>query len=213
MNYVVSIVLVLSLLGCQQQMSNDERTAAQEDMKSQEVKKVNKADIYASGLIKGRTIADSAQILLQKHLSTAIQDSGLVKALVYCNTSAYPLIETLANKDIIVRRVSNDWRNPLDAPDDMEALLLDAYNYNIENDQPLEESIQEFDNKYLIYTRPIVASNTLCLQCHGENLSPELRNTIANLYPDDKALNHQLNDLRGMWSIKLPVKDIVKSLD
>jgi hypothetical protein len=32
------------------------------------------------------------------------------------------------------------------------------------------------------------------------------------LYPEDKAIGHKIGDLRGMWSIRIPKKEVVKKM-
>jgi len=64
-----------------------------------------------------------------------------------------------------------------------------------------------------LFVKPILAASPMCLECHGKNVDSSVKEQIDKLYPGDKALNHQLNDLRGMWSIKIPVKEIVNGLE
>lgn len=207
-----SIILTILLAACGQQMSKEDREAAMEEMKNQEVRKVDKADIYAKALEEGRIAADLAQATLVSHLQKHIQDP--VGALVYCNTRAYPLLDSLSETTgVQIRRASFQYRNPSDAPDSIESLLLESYQYSIERSEPVGENIQEYDEYHLLYTRPIVVASPMCLTCHGTDIEPALKDAIAERYPDDKALNHQLDDLRGMWSVKVPVKEIVKGLE
>ena len=52
---------------------------------------------------------------------------------------------------------------------------------------------------------PIPLSQPLCLQCHGgdEDIAPGTREAILAKYPQDKATGYQLNDLRGIWRIRV----------
>jgi len=53
------------------------------------------------------------------------------------------------------------------------------------------------------------------LNCHGEpgkEISEETLQKLNELYPEDKAIGHQIGDLRGMWSIKIPKKEVVKEM-
>src|SRR5690606_1450056 len=72
--------------------------------------------------------------------------------------------------------------------------------------------LQELDEKTLIMTRPIRISNGACLNCHGEpgkQIQPADHELIQSLYPEDRATGYQLNDLRGMWSLRIPKKAVV----
>ncbi len=195
-------------------MSEEDRKVGIEDFKNQEVKRVNKADIFAAGLEKGREVSNAIQVILLQNLSTLVNEKNALEAIKYCNIHAYPMVDSISNTfGVEIKRASNRYRNINDAPDELEAQLLDAYEYSIENGYTLTDNIQEYDIEFLLYTKPILAASPMCLECHGKNVDSSVKEQIDKLYPGDKALNHQLNDLRGMWSIKIPVKEIVNGLE
>lgn len=44
----------------------------------------------------------------------------------------------------------------------------------------------------------------MCLQCHGthrKTIQPDVFKTITGLYPKDKAIGYDVNEVRGIWSI------------
>ena len=44
----------------------------------------------------------------------------------------------------------------------------------------------------------------MCLQCHGkpnQDIKRPTLNSLANLYPEDKATGYSINQVRGIWSI------------
>jgi hypothetical protein len=45
-----------------------------------------------------------------------------------------------------------------------------------------------------------------CLSCHGpvDTLDPELREALAQRFPDDEATGYQLGELRGAYVAELP---------
>jgi hypothetical protein len=60
-----------------------------------------------------------------------------------------------------------------------------------------------------------VINNAQCLNCHGtpgKEVLPENHELIKGLYPQDRATGYSMDDLRGMWSIRLSKKEIIKSL-
>jgi hypothetical protein len=208
------LLAILSILSCKQQMSDEDRKVGLQDFKNQEVKRVNKADIFAVGLEKGREVTNTVQAVLIGELSAKVKEENLLEAISYCNVRAYPLVDSLSRVfDVEIKRASNRFRNVQDAPDGLESQLLDAYQYSFEKGTTLNDNIQEYEAEYLIYTKPILAASPMCLECHGKDVDTTVKARLAVLYPEDKALNHQLNDLRGMWSVKIPVKDIVNSLE
>ena len=94
--------------------------------------------------------------------------------------------------------------------------ILEAYEYNTENNLALDPSIQKFENgEVYLYTKAIKIPNGMCLNCHGEpgtDISAETQKALAELYPEDKAIGHKIGDLRGMWSIRIPKKEVVKKM-
>ena len=66
-----------------------------------------------------------------------------------------------------------------------------------------QEIIIEDESKYLRYLRPIFIQAE-CLNCHGSeiDMQQETKELIAGKYPNDKAINYKLGDLRGAVSVK-----------
>ncbi len=213
----IQIVIIITVFdSCQERMSDSDRNAGQQGVRSQEIKRISEAEIMTVGLKRGKVIADAAQSMLGNLLHNTIESDGTIAALSYCNVKAYPLVDSLSlaySADI--RRVSLFPRNPADAPDSIERELLESYLYSIEQGSAVVENIQDIGKKYLLYTRPIRIDKEMCLQCHGDigkNISLDTNEAIQALYPSDMATGHQMTDLRGMWSIRLLKKDIVNSL-
>jgi hypothetical protein len=46
-----------------------------------------------------------------------------------------------------------------------------------------------------------IPTGALCLQCHGENISPEVQAELARLYPEDKATGYSAGDIRGAFVV------------
>lgn len=197
-------------------MSKEDRNSGQQGMANQKIKRVSEAQIMIVGLERGKVIADVAQKTLGSALKNTIQSEGTIEALSYCNVRAYSLVDSLSRAySADIRRVSLRLRSPADAPDSIERELLEAYEYSIEQELSVSENIQDADEDYLLYTRPILIGQEMCLQCHGEigkTLSLDTFEAIKDLYPADSATGHKMNELRGMWSIRLLKKDIVNSL-
>lgn len=208
----------LFFTGCGERSSHNVNNGAlEEEIQNREIKKVSEADITRAALQKGAFIADTAQkLLFSKLMQQLRQTDSLKDALAYCNTNAYSLTDSLSKVfKADIRRVSLKTRSKNNDPDELELALLDAYLYNIENGLPLEENVQEVDGDYILYTKPITIESPLCLTCHGEvgkDISPEHLQEIRKLYPGDKAVGYKMGDFRGMWSIKLSKKEIIKAL-
>ena len=183
---------------------------------SQEVKKVKEADIISAGLERGKTIADITQKVLGSTLKSKIQNKGIEAALTFCNLNAYPIVDSLSRLySAEIKRVSLKNRNPGNFPDSIESIILEAYQYSVDNGDPVTENIQNIDNISLLYTRPIQIGDPMCLQCHGkagEDIQKDTEKLLKELYPEDKARGYSITELRGMWSIRSEKKDIVNAL-
>lgn len=185
--------------------------------KSMEVKKVNEADIMQEALIWGGEISRQAQEELVTALQQAIEKEGVPGAIRFCNASALPILEKVSKAHgVDIRRASFDYRNPLDMPSAEEEGILDAYAYNVENGIENQPNVQKLQGgELLLYTKAIQIPGALCLSCHGEKgreISPETQKVLEELYPNDKATGHKVGDLRGMWSIRIPKRELVKRM-
>jgi hypothetical protein len=182
-----------------------------------EVKKISEADIVREAMKWGDEISSEAQQQLFTILQNTISEKGVPAAIEVCHERALPILKEVSDKyGVVVKRASFAYRNPLDMPDESEKGILDAYAYNAENQIPNESNIQKLENgEILLYTKAIQIPNALCLSCHGkkgEDIKPETQAILDQKYPEDKATGHKIGDLRGMWSIRIPKKEVVKKM-
>ena len=185
-----------------------------EAVENRKIKKIKEPDIQQRALFMGDSFAILAEKTLGSALKNAISVNGITNAISYCNVNAYPLLNDLqSNNNIEIRRASFKNRNPKNTPNDVEFKLLDAFHYNIENNISSTSSVQKVDSNYY-YVKPIYIKE-MCLNCHGvigENITSENYESIKKLYPKDKAIGYKAGDFRGMWSIKIPKKQVVLAI-
>jgi hypothetical protein len=208
------IVFLLSACGSNERVSKE---VFEEVNKSMKVKKLNEADILQAGMKWGDEISTEAQQQLVSALQKAMEEKGVPGAIQFCNVEALPILQKVSTQyGVTVRRVSNRFRNPQDKPTEEEIGILEAYEYNAENELPLDPSIQKFENgEVYLYTKAIKIPNAMCLSCHGQpgtDINAETQKALAELYPQDNAAGHKIGDLRGMWSIRIPKKEVVKKM-
>jgi hypothetical protein len=182
-----------------------------------EVKRLTEVEILEEAMSWGDSITKEAQAQLISSLQQAIVENGITGALEFCNIQALPILAEIAERhEVGIRRVSSRPRNPSNAPRDEEVALLDAYEYTAENGGKSDPSIQKIEGgTVFLYTKPIVISSEFCLSCHGEagkGLEESTLKKLEELYPADQAKNYKMGDLRGMWAVKLPKKQVVKRL-
>lgn len=214
----ISLMIAISVLlmaSCKK-LSKEEQQAIARELKEREIKQIQESEIYDGAMTLGSEIATQSQKTLGAHLMKTLKEGGVEEALKYCNINAYNLVDSLSDRySAEIKRVSHKLRNPKDAPDSLENQILDAYLYNVEEGLELSSNVQRIDDTTYLYTKPIIAANPMCLNCHGkvgDELSQENYDLIKKLYPQDNATGHKLNDLRGMWSIRLSKKEIIKNL-
>ncbi|MBC6367686.1 DUF3365 domain-containing protein [Algoriphagus sp. AK58] len=210
------IIVVWAMFSCGPQERVSKETF-EEVNRNMEVKRLTEVEIIQEAMVWGDSISLEAQSLLISNLQKAISETGVQGAIEFCNLNALPIIRDLEKEySIQIRRVSNRYRNPIDAPNQEELPLLEAYEYNAESGIKSDPNIQKLQNgEVLLYTKPIIIPNGMCLSCHGEpgkEINQETLQKLAELYPDDKAKGHQVGDLRGMWAIRIPKKEVVKRL-
>lgn len=145
---------------------------------------------------------------LKSILKKNMKSGGPLKAITVCADTASDLTKMFADAmGLDVRRVSLKNRNPKNIPDEVETKILLNYE-KLLSEGKLDEKTETFEEyvingeKVLRYMKPLII-DAPCLNCHGnENqISQEVANIIKENYPDDKALNFAIGDLRGAVSI------------
>lgn len=214
LNGLLLIVFFSITLSCKMDKKVD-RSTYEDELKDREIVKVSEAELYEAAIKLGGEIADETQKTLGGQLQQAIKSNGVPGAIQYCNLKAYPLVDSLQQKYAAsIKRVTSKPRNPDNAPDSLEQVIFDAYQYNYENGQPLAENLQAVGKDIYLYNKPIMIGNPLCLSCHGpvgEGISEEHYQVIKGMYPHDQAIDYKMGELRGMWSIRLSKKELIRN--
>tara|TARA_B100001741_G_scaffold287564_1_gene265141 strand:+ start:348 stop:926 length:579 start_codon:yes stop_codon:yes gene_type:complete len=144
-------------------------------------------------------------------LIQGLQHNNLIKALKYCNKEVEKLVSKDNEKGFAIKRVSLRPRNKNNYPNLYEKEILEKFNKLslIDNkDLALEHSdiIKDENNNKFVYIKAIRIKE-VCLNCHGSNINDDLKKEIQKLYPDDKAINYKLNDIRGAFVMYRNIKD------
>ena len=144
-------------------------------------------------------------------LIQGLQYNNLIKALKYCNKEVEQLVSKDSEKSFAIKRISLRPRNKNNHPNLYEKEILEKFNKLslIDNkDLALEHSdiIKDENNNKFVYVKAIRIKE-VCLNCHGSNINDDLKKEIQKLYPDDKAINYKLNDIRGAFVMYRNIKD------
>jgi len=157
-------------------------------------------------LTPSRTIRQAMLKELGQKLQSAMTEGGAVNAIGVCNTQAPEIAGRVsAQNQVKLSRVGNRARNPvMGVPNDWQAKALAQFDAGLaRGDKPAEmefsETITKSDgSKEFHFAKPIVLQ-PMCVACHGgpEQISPEVKSKLSELYPNDKAVNYQPGQLRG----------------
>lgn len=194
--FTLSITLLILLVACQEnQKSSNEITT--EDIAL--IKPVG--DQIAKNLVKS----------LQKELKAAIEEGGFDEAVRVCNLEAIPISEIIAassENNIEIKRTSHKYRNPDNAPNEYETNALNHFEELIADGKAIPEYYMQkyFEQEKTIYYyyKPMTVGSK-CLSCHGNEstVPPQTKQMIDKFYPEDKAIDYEEGDFRGLIRIKI----------
>lgn len=152
---------------------------------------------------RGLKYALTTKAVLGKNLMGTIQKKGTLEALAFCNEKAYPLTDSMSVvHNATIKRVSDKPRNQNNLANNKELTYIKSFKNDIKNNTEPKPIVDVLDSKVLVYYP--ITTNGMCLQCHGkpnQDIKRPTLNSLANLYPEDKATGYSINQVRGIWSI------------
>lgn len=152
---------------------------------------------------KGAAVSAKLLAALLSELTSEMNENGVVGAINYCSLEALPITHQISEEeDVELGRVSHRFRNPLNAANDEELRLIDDYIQLQQAGESLSPVVLEGKGTKTFYS-PIVLGAPLCLSCHGKSteIDPRVLEVINERYPDDRAVNFELNEVRGMFKV------------
>jgi hypothetical protein len=159
--------------------------------------------IDSTFIVRGNAIARISFETISGELKRALESGGIDHALRYCNERAYPITDSLAlANQVSIRRVSNRNRNPRNKADKLEEFLIKGFGNDLNVEKELTPRLVLKDDSIIYYQA--ILTQPLCLTCHGmpeKELTIETDALIRSLYPKDKAIGYQVNQVRGLWRI------------
>ena len=145
---------------------------------------------------------------LKSVLVNEMQNHGVIVAVKVCSDTALVLTEQIGKaKNVQIKRVSERNRNPNNSPDEFELSALEKFR-KLHSSKQIDGTTEyaefsEIDGMNVIrYMKPIIVQNE-CLSCHGssEYIPDAVSSVLTELYPEDKARDYSIGDLRGAVSI------------
>ncbi len=141
---------------------------------------------------------------LQGLLLQSLQ-SGPDAAVRICADTAQRFTEAYARQyGIELRRAALRWRNPRNRADSLEAYWIERFQQWKQEGRTLDTVVVLRYDGYVHVLKPIVLGNPICLMCHGtaEEIPPAVAQLLQERYPEDRARNFRLGDVRGALSVR-----------
>lgn len=146
-------------------------------------------------------------------MQEAVATEGVVGAIPVCKDLAPQLIgRKRAETGWDIRRVSLKTRNPeRGTPDAWEAAQLTDFDRRAasgEKPETIEKSeIVTVNGRPVLRYMKALPVSEVCLGCHGaaEGLDADLRRTLADHYPNDRATGYAKGQIRGALTVKRPL--------
>ena len=162
---------------------------------------VDKSEIQAA-VKEAKTITKAFGGALKKELKKAMKAGGPINAIEVCNTEAMPITKQAAiEHNALVTRVSLKNRNPDNAPNEWQKLVLEDFDARASKGEDIKKmaykNVVEEDGKKTLRFMKAVPAEGACLTCHGTKIVTKVQAKLTELYPDDKATGYTEGQVRG----------------
>lgn len=152
---------------------------------------------------RGLKYALATKAVLGKNLMGTINKKGTLEALQFCNERAYPLTDSMAvAQNASIKRVSDKARNPQNSANNEELSYINTFKKQMAAGETTQPLVVEKADQVTVYYP--ISTNSMCLQCHGKpntDIRPETSKLLGSLYPNDKAVGYDINQIRGIWKV------------
>jgi hypothetical protein len=186
-NAILTFISILVILACNKQNDEYENPELKAELEQ-----------YA-----GEYMTTLKSILVEN-----LKAGGPLQAVNVCSDTAAKLTAAFSEeRDVKVKRFSYMNRNQDNYPANQEKEILNHFE-NLKNKEKLDVNSHYFKSvdingkTTVIYSKPIFIGAP-CLNCHGnkDQVSSNVRAVIDEKYPNDKATNYKIGDLRGAISV------------
>ncbi len=164
------------------------------------VKIVNAEDF----VVEAKKLATDLKTSLMKNLNEQIAKNGTIKAISFCHTNVKPIAKNAAGsrtQQIEFGRTSHKLRNENNRAIPLMEPYLKEFAGTFKGDLKKEYVVIKDNVGKQIFLEPLYLQ-AACLQCHGQQINPDVQKKISELYPKDQATNFKLNEFRGFIWIK-----------
>ncbi len=158
---------------------------------------------------KARSAVEEFMQTLKGHLSAAIEEGGPAHAINVCSEVAPGIASRISREQgWEVGRTSLRLRNTRNLPEPWERGVLESFEGRRSAGADVKGleygEMVEVDGRKRFRFMKAIPTQALCLQCHGKNLSPAVKEELARHYPHDRATGFAEGDIRGAFTIEIP---------
>lgn len=206
-------MLSLAIASCSEQGSKQSSTKVKKEytplvIKPDVVERITMNDSVRNALlVKGREIAIKAKDALQQELQKTIREDGLENAISFCSERALQITDSIGQSEqVMIKRLAKKNRNPYNEMSENISNLYKGFVIQSLNSNIVPAQIGWDDEGRPVYYK-LIGTKALCLNCHGKpgvDIDPKVAEKIAEIYPNDKAINFEVGHPRGMWAITFP---------
>jgi len=143
---------------------------------------------------------EQLEVQLRSELQKAMKEGGPVQAVSVCGNISASLAQVGSTAGMQLKRVTDKPRNPGNKADAYEMTVFAEWKNLIGGGHNPGLHMGEDEGRLRIM-KPI-RIQAQCLACHGPaaSMSKELKDALAEKYPEDQATDYALNELRGAFS-------------
>ena len=143
-----------------------------------------------------------------------IQEYGIIPTFKQYEKIVKQILDSISNvNNAEIKRIS-DKTSSMEL-EKFEKELLEAYRFNMKGNLELQDNVQTIDDNLLLYSKPLIINDALCLNCHGiigKDLTDIGEKMFQSLNTQDTITGYKRGDLIGIWSVWFRKKEIINSL-
>jgi len=148
---------------------------------------------------------------LKGALQAAMKEGGPMSAIPVCHSEAPKIAQQMSEKyGLDIHRTSLKPRAT--PPTEWEMAVLEGFARQKADGKPVGElvwkevvEVVEVDGKPTLRMMKVIGTEEVCLTCHGAAVKPDVMAKIVALYPDDQATGFNAGDIRGAFSVSVPL--------
>lgn len=156
---------------------------------------------------ENREVIQQFASTLQGELMSAMEEGGPTQAISVCSERAPEIAADLsAETGFDIGRTSLKLRNPDNAPDTWERLVLQGFEAQRADGMPADQlpprfEVTEDDDGQQFRFMAAIPTGGACLTCHGSDIGSDVKHALERLYPEDEATGFREGDVRGAFTI------------